>query len=214
MGKVVMVGGEKGGAGKSTTAQNLAVYLTLQGFDVLLLDADKQGTSTKFIDRRNEAGYPIVHSTQKFKNIYKAAMDLATRYDFVVIDAGGRDSEELRTGLVATDLLYVPMRASQADLETLPVVDELITLARGLNPTLQVRALLCMVPATSVNTEARDAKDLMEMFPDLPLSNCVISDLKIYRDALKLGKSVIELKNGSAKAEIQLLGQELMELLK
>ena len=112
------------------------------------------------------------------------------------------------------DRLYVPLRASQADLETLPVVDELISLSRGMNPTLQARALLCMVPATSINTEAKDAKELLEIFPDLPLSGCIISDLKIYRDALKLGKGVIEMKNGNAKTEIQLLGQELQELLK
>ncbi len=180
----------------------------------MLLDADKQATSTKWIERRNEAGYPIIHSAQKLKNIYQTAIDLGTRYDFVIIDAGGRDSEELRTGMVAADLLYVPLRASQADLETLPVVDELISLSRGMNPTLQARALLCMVPATSINTEAKDAKELLEIFPDLPLSGCIISDLKIYRDALKLGKGVIEMKNGNAKTEIQLLGQELQELLK
>ena len=214
MGKIVMAGGEKGGAGKSTTAVNLAVYLASEGFDVMLLDADKQATASKFITRRNDAGHlPVIHNAQKLGDIYATARDLAKRYDFVVIDAGGRDSKELRTGMVATDLLYVPLRASQADVETLPVVDELVSLARGMNPTLQARILLCMVPETSINTEAMDAKELFEEFPGLPLSDNMIADLKVYRDALKLGKGVVELKNGKAKAQIQLLGQELQELL-
>lgn len=214
MGKIVMAGGEKGGAGKSTTAVNLAVYLACEGFDVMLLDADKQATASKFITRRNEAGIlPVVHNTQKLGNIFNTAQDLAKRYDFVVIDAGGRDSQELRTGMVAADLLYVPLRASQADVETLPVVNELVGLSRGMNPTLQARILLCMVPETSINTEARDAKALFEEFPDLPLSDNMVADLKIYRDALRLGQGVVELKNSKAKAQIQLLGQELQELL-
>lgn len=214
MGRIILIGGEKGGSGKSSTALNLACFFRSQSLDLCLLDADKQATATKFINRRNEAGYETIHSVQKLKNIYNTALDLATRYDIVLIDAGGRDSEELRTGMVAADLLYVPLRASQADLETLPVVEELITLARGMNPGLQVRALLCMVPATSVNTEARAAKELLLAFPEIPLSDCTISDLKVYRDALMLGKGVIEMKNTKAKAEVQLLGQQMLELLK
>jgi chromosome partitioning protein len=208
MGKILMIGGEKGGVGKSTTAINLAVFLKGEGHDCMLLDADKQATATRWVERRNASGYPIIHNAQKLKNIYNTAIDLASRYDFIIIDAGGRDSEELRTGMVAADLLYVPLRASQADLETLPVVDELIMLSRGMNPGLQVRALLCMVPATSINTEAKDAKELLEVFPDIPLSGCIISDLKIYRDALKLGKGVVEMKNSTLRQRCNYWGRK------
>lgn len=210
MGKIVLIGGEKGGSGKSTTATNLAVYLKLEGYDVMLLDADKQATSTKWVSRRNESLYPEIHSTQKLGDIYKTAIDLGNRYQYVIIDAGGRDSRELRTGMVAADLIYVPIKASQADLETLPVVDELISLSRGMNPTLLVRTLLCMAPTNERIREVEDAQTLLIDFPDLPLSNCIIRERKIYRDALLLGKGVVEMKNSDAKAEIQLLGQELL----
>ena len=46
---IILVGGEKGGAGKSCLAQNLAVYLQTKNRDVLLLDADPQGTTTDWI---------------------------------------------------------------------------------------------------------------------------------------------------------------------
>ena len=210
MGKIVLIGGEKGGSGKSTTATNLAVYLALEGLDVMLLDADKQATATKFIARRNEAGYKEVHSAQKLGDIYRTAIDLASRYQVVIIDAGGRDSRELRTGLVAADLIYVPIKASQADLETLPVVDELVSLSRGMNPGLQARTLLCMAPTNERIREVEDAQALLGDFPDLPLSGCIIRERKIYRDALLLGRGVVEMKNSDARAEIQLLGQEVM----
>ena len=210
MGKIILVGGEKGGSGKSTTATNLAVYLKLEGHDVMLLDADKQATSTKWVGRRNDAGYPEIHSAQKLGDIYKTAIDLGGRYGFVIIDAGGRDSRELRTGMVAADVLYIPIKASQADLETLPVVDELVSLSRGMNPGLLVRTLLCMAPTNERIKEVEDAQALLVDFPDLPLSGCIIRERKIYRDALLLGKGVVEMKNSDARAEIQLLGQEIL----
>ena len=210
MGRIILIGGEKGGSGKSTTATNLAVFLKLEGHDVMLLDADKQATSTKWVGRRNDAGYPEIHSAQKLGDIYKTAIDLGGRYGFVIIDAGGRDSRELRTGMVAADVLYIPIKASQADLETLPVVDELVSLSRGMNPGLLTRTLLCMAPTNERIKEVEDAQALLVDFPDLPLSNCIIRERKIYRDALLLGKGVVEMKNSDAKAEIQLLGQEIL----
>ncbi len=49
-----MVGGEKGGSGKSCIAQNLAVYLQNNNRDVLLLDADPQGTTTDWVKEREQ----------------------------------------------------------------------------------------------------------------------------------------------------------------
>ena len=42
---ILLVGGEKGGSGKSCLAQNIAVFLQQQGQDILLLDADPQGSA-------------------------------------------------------------------------------------------------------------------------------------------------------------------------
>lgn len=209
--KIVMIGGEKGGTGKSTTATNLAVHLKLEGVDVMLLDADKQGTSYKFIDRRDKTDLPKIPCVQKLGNIYNTAMDLAKRCEVLIIDAGGRDSPELRSGMVAADVIYIPIKASQADLETLPTVDELVTNARAMNPELQAFALLCLAPSNPLINEVEEAQQLLEDFPNLKLSECIIRDRKAFRDALLEGKGVVEMRNSLAKAEIQLLAQEIFE---
>ncbi|HYO90311.1 MAG TPA: ParA family protein, partial [Pyrinomonadaceae bacterium] len=59
---IIVVGGIKGGSGKTTVATNLAVIRSAEGHDVLLIDADDQETSTDFTIIRNErrpegAGY-------------------------------------------------------------------------------------------------------------------------------------------------------------
>ena len=208
---IVLIGGEKGGTGKSTICTNLATWLVLEGADVMLLDADPQTTSAKWVERRNEAGLPQVHCTEKTGDVYKSALDLGKRYDVVLIDAGGRDSRELRTSMVSADIMLVPIRASQADLETLPHVNDLVGLARGMNPELKAFGLLSMAPSNPVITEVRDAQEFLADFPEMVLSPCIVRDRKVFRDALLEGRGVIEMDNGKAKAEVQLLAQDLFD---
>ena len=53
---ILLLGGEKGGSGKSCLAQNLAVWIKARGGDVLLLDADPQGTTADWAAERNDQG--------------------------------------------------------------------------------------------------------------------------------------------------------------
>ena len=71
---IILVGGEKGGAGKSCLAQNLAVYLQTKNRDVLLLDADPQGTTTDWIKERDEnedLKEQVKTLKQEIKDIYQ-----------------------------------------------------------------------------------------------------------------------------------------------
>lgn len=205
-----LIGSSKGGSTKSTTIQNLAVELASNGIDVMLLDADPQQTSSKWVGRRNEAGIlPKIHCTQKTGDIYDTAIDLNRRYGIVLIDAGGYDSRELRTGMLAANVLIITMQASQPDLETMPEMMEIIDFAKDMNPDLQVKAVLTRVPTNRLNTEAMDAREALEQFNEIGLLRSVIRERKVYREANRLGKGVVEMDDPKAKAEIQLLAAEL-----
>lgn len=210
---IVLIAAEKGGVGKSTLATNLAVHLARQKIDVVLLDTDGQATSARFVERRDEAGtLPVIPCVQRTGDVASTLRDLAKRYQVVVVDAGGRDSREMRTAMAVASLLLVPTRASQADLETLPKVNELIGLARGLNPDMKAYAVLAMAPSNPVIREVEDAREALSEFNELQLTKTVIRDRKVYRDALLAGKGVVEMSNSQARAEIQLLAQEFFEL--
>jgi chromosome partitioning protein len=199
--------------GKSTIATNLAVHLASQGVDVVLLDTDGQATAARFVERRDEADHtPVVPCVQRTGEVASTLRDLARRYQVVLVDAGGRDSREMRSAMAVANLLLVPTRASQADLETLPKVNELIGLARGLNPELKAVAVLSMAPSNPVIREVEHAKELLVEFDQLELADTIIRDRKVYRDALLAGKGVTELDNSQARAEIQLLAQEFFDL--
>ncbi|GAA3998893.1 hypothetical protein GCM10022631_07080 [Deinococcus rubellus] len=89
---IYVVGGIKGGSGKTTVATNLAVALALDGRDVLLVDADDQETATDFSAWRNErtegqTGYTSVQLTGQAAR--EELKRLAAKFEDVVIDTGG-----------------------------------------------------------------------------------------------------------------------------
>ena len=207
---ILLLGGEKGGTGKSTIATNLAAWLAVNGGDVILVDTDVQRTAANWVDRRNLLSeVPAVHCTERRGNVFHALRDLAKRYQQVIVDAGGRDSEELRTALVAAHQVYVPLRASQPDLETSLHMNELVNLARGMNPALQARVLISMAPTNPSIKETADAQELLQELSALVPSRILISERKAYRDAMTEGRGVCELDNDKARAEIAALAGEI-----
>ena len=208
---IVLLGGEKGGTGKSTLATNLCVWLAHQKHDVLLLDADRQSTSANWASARAEdESLPVVHCVQNYGNLVPALKDLESRYEHIVVDAGGRDSEELRSALVACDRLFVPLRASQSDLWTVEHMAELVRLAKSLNPYLEAFSVLSMAATNPRIRESEEAAQMLADYDILPLVSRAIHDRKAYRDAMCEGKGVVEKNDAKAKAEFEQFAMEVI----
>jgi chromosome partitioning protein len=207
---ITLVASRKGGCGKSTTVVNLSAWLAQQGKDVVLVDADHQATSSNWVNDRQEAGdLPPVHCVQKYENIRDTLLDLDKRYEHVLVDAAGRDSREMRTAMLAAHKLVVPMRCSQADLDTIPFMEEVIAQAKDLNPGLEVYALLSMAPTNPAINEIEEARHFLADFPSLKLLPVVIRDRKIYRDSISTGRGVFEMNNDKAREEVGALAKEI-----
>ena len=208
---ILLIGSQKGGCGKSTTAASICAELAAQGKDVVLVDADRQSTAANWAaDRQGNEVLPVVHCIQKYDNIRQTLLDLDKRYGFVVVDAAGRDSRELRTGMTAANVLLVPFRPSQPDLDTLPYMQEVITQVRDLNPGLRVFGLLTMNPTNPSIHEEAEAREYLQDFPAIQPLRTLIHDRKVYRDSMSIGMGVTEMGNPKAKAEIQELLKELL----
>lgn len=145
---ILVLGGEKGGSGKSCIAQNLAVWLQRKGNDVLLLDADPQGTSVDWArEREQNPNLQDLQVESAHGDIRKTLLDRAKRYEAIVVDAGGADSVALRSALTVATHALLPFRPKRRDLKTLAHVEELITLAKSVNPELVARAIVTQAPA-------------------------------------------------------------------
>ena len=194
---VLLIGGEKGGTGKTTIATNLAALRALAGHDVLLVDTDSQGSASYWARSRDEEGItPRVACIQKFgKGLQEEIQDLDGRYQDVIVDAGGRDSVELRAAMVVSHKAFVPIQASQFDIWTLGRMNDLVVTAQGFNPGLRAWVVINRGSTNPSVTEVAQAGEILSDFEYLGLATSVIRDRIAYRKATRDGLSVAEMKS-------------------
>lgn len=214
---IVLIGGEKGGTGKTTIATNLAVTRAGLGYDVLLVDTDKQGSASYWANVRDDQREDTVDSEikhipsiQKFgSNIAIDLMDLQNRYGDIIVDAGGKDSVELRSAMTVANVMYIPVRAAQFDIWTLDTIDKLAERAKVFNQGLEACILINAAPSNPSISEIEEAKTALRGFDFLKLSNCLLKERICYRKAARDGLAITEQKQKDAKAI-----QEFMNLYK
>lgn len=208
---ILCLTGEKGGSGKSCLAQNLTVWLQQRGHDVLLIDADPQRTTVDWGKEReaNEA-LPDIQVEEAHGDIRKLLLDRAKRYQTIVVDVGGADSVALRSALTVATHALLPFRPKRRDLKTLPSMEDILTVARSLNPGLIARAIITQAPALPSQIQRiLDAKDACESFGITPL-NAFTTARNAYDDADEDGSSVIEVgADTRAIEEIEQIAAEL-----
>ncbi|MGH7024976.1 MAG: division plane positioning ATPase MipZ [Caulobacteraceae bacterium] len=127
---VIVIGNEKGGAGKSTVATHLASALMHEGASVAVLDLDVRQRSTErfFVNRRawGEAqGLALLQPTNHrcLETLADLPEALAIEADFLIVDTPGADTELSRAVHRAADLIVTPMNDSFVDFDVLGVVD-------------------------------------------------------------------------------------------
>jgi chromosome partitioning protein len=119
---IIVVLGEKGGTGKTTLATNLAGMRAAANRDVLIIDADRQGSASYWTEKRDDlhSRLPTVHCVQKFGNgLLRTVRDMARRYDDIVLDIGAGDSREGESALQVADCAIIPVQPAGLDVWTL-----------------------------------------------------------------------------------------------
>ncbi len=136
--RVIVLGNEKGGTGKSTLAMHLAVVLLNRGLMVATVDLDsRQGTFTRYTGNRTAyaarhgASIPLsshhilspsltpAESEAEFTQV----LDELAGYDVAIIDTPGHDSELSHFAHSHADVIVTPINDSLIDLDVLALVD-------------------------------------------------------------------------------------------
>src|SRR5215207_4558527 len=172
---IVIVGGIKGGSGKTTVATNLAVIRAAEGRDVILIDADDQETASDFTILRNERqveapSYTSIKLTGAA--VRTETLRLREKYEDIIIDTGGRDTTSQRAALTVASILLVPFVPRSFDVWTLEKVAALVGEMRAANPALDAYAFLNRAdPRGQDNGDAMEAlKETDELrYLDMPL---------------------------------------------
>jgi chromosome partitioning protein len=142
---VIVLGNEKGGSGKSTTAIHIIIGLMRDGFRVAALDLDaRQGTLAGTLAAREHfiASKGISLPMPVFASVHRSTLDnrqeaeaeervrfdaafaeVGANADMVVIDCPGADTYLSRYGHAHSDTLITPINDSFVDFSMLAKVD-------------------------------------------------------------------------------------------
>ncbi|RTE87881.1 MULTISPECIES: ParA family protein [Bradyrhizobium] len=108
---------QKGGSGKSTLAVGIAVAAVGNGERVAIVDADLQGTISKWIERRGHP-HPRVVRVADPAEIEGALVSLeAEGISLTVIDTAATNNALAMRAIARADLCLIPVRPSPADIE-------------------------------------------------------------------------------------------------
>ncbi len=208
--KTVLVASSKGGVGKTTIATHLAAQSALAGQGTVLVDADPQGSSTRWCERRaalDSAVLPIDGSSRP-KAAWKS---IPAGADRVVIDApAGAMGDALETWLEQADALVVPVLPSALDIEaTVPFLNSLAKhprIRRG-----QLRVGLVGNKLKPWTNASRQALDLLGQWPYPVVAE--LRDSQAYVMLVGLGNSLFDYHSAQVR-EHQADWQPLLRWLK
>ncbi len=204
---VISVPNEKGGSGKTTIAINLAVKLGQLGEETLLIDADPQRSIEVFTNIRAREDIPLTFNTvAKFgSSLAKEVISLKTKYDAIIIDKGGRDSEEMRQALAVSDIIVIPCVPSDLDIAVLNKMIKLFNQAKAFNPTSKALITISRAsPNPFLSKKIEDLKTYIQekKLEDIKLCESIIYELEAYKNSLSKGKGVVEFLTEDKKAYI------------
>lgn len=213
---VIVIGSTKGGSGKTTLATNLAAIDVGKGNDVLLVDTDKQGSASNWGAVREEANVPRVAVMQKMGglSLTKELQALKSKYARVWVDAGGYDSESLRSSVLTASKIIIPLRPSQLDVWDLPRIIEIVAQSQIYNPSLQVLFVPNGLHTSPSVKQIDDVLALAEEVEGMEFSKSTIHNRLAFSKASGMGLSVVEMqgrdKDPKAIAEITALYEEII----
>ena len=209
---ITIIGCNKGGAAKTTTAINLAVGLAMRGEDVCLVDADVRRSASRWYAERENAGLtPAITLIEKRDNISQTLKSLDQKYSHVIVDVAGRNSRELITGGTVAHQIIAPHQCSQLDLDTLVELQQQLESMRDLNPELRAYCYQSMATTNPLlrGNERKEFLDFVAEFEGITPLQSVACYRKVYRDVMSEGKSVLEAPNDQARSEVLALIEEV-----
>jgi len=204
---ITVVGGIKGGSGKTTIATNLTVIAAAKGKKVLLVDADEQKSSSDWAAQREsieqifDYDFTTVSLTGRWMN--SQLLKIEKDYDYIFVDVGGRDTTSQRSALIVADLFLIPFKPRSLDVWTIANVRSLISEVNSVNYDLKSIAFINQADSSGQDNVV--AKNILKECLEIMCLDVSVGHRKAFSNAASDGLGVLELRNQDSKASEEIL---------
>jgi chromosome partitioning protein len=213
--KIISTVNQKGGSGKTTLSMQLAGTLARRGNKVLVVDADPQGTATRWAaTAEDDKPFPasVVGLSAASGKVHREVKKFIDDYDYIIIDCPpAADSPVPQSALLIADLALVPIIPSPLDMWAAVGIRQVIQNVSEINENLKARLVLNQCQS---NTSL--AKEALEILPEFGIDLCktYIHHRQVYRQSAVFGQTVHDFGSKASPAieEVESLTNELLIL--
>lgn len=197
---------QKGGTGKTTLSINVASEFVRRNKNVLLIDADPQGSALDWSSSRTIDSLVTVVSYPR-PTLHRDITKIGVGHDVIVVDGPPRVTDLARTVILASDIVLIPVQPSPYDVwasaEVVKLLEESMVFKEKLVCCFVINR---KIVNTAIGTDVRHALAAYS-FATL---NTSVSQRVIFAEAATKGLAVFEVDDSSqATKEIEKLISEM-----
>jgi chromosome partitioning protein len=213
---IISVTNLKGGVGKSTISQNLAVWFANHGKKVCILDTDmEQRTTMRWAGLRDAKLPDIQVFGVEADQIIRTSAKQAELYDLVIIDGTPQLGKTALATIMASDLVLVPLTPSAFDMWSF---ENFLSKYRDVKDVKEAKGVpfQAYIILNKYAGKSNMDKNVMEVIQDfgIKVMETTIGDRVAYREGPINGVGVIEMKDKKAAVtEIESLGKEVSKII-
>ncbi|MBF0435730.1 MAG: AAA family ATPase [Magnetococcales bacterium] len=199
---ITVIGNLKGGCGKSTITFNLAVWLAINGRDVICFDLDPQSTLSDVNEVRMEMG--VLPELKVYRPDSNPTKIMRQHVGEVLVDVGASNLWAMRQAIAMADRVVVPVPPSQADVwSTARFRDIVAETVAGKKAMPDVMMFINRADTHPGMREAIETQEALRTLSGVTVMDNRIFQRTAYRRSFSEGRAVFELgADGKAGSEI------------